>query len=100
MEPLRRVWMTRSLEALHSSQPTIVAWLNAALDAPEWEDRTWVAFGLRWVEPPVVETTREQLQRLLDDPESVSVRAAERSALAALAPQNIEAHDVRAKYSW
>ncbi len=92
--------MTRSLEALPSSQPTIVDWLTAALDAPEWEVRTWVAFGLRWVEPPLVEATREQPQRLLDDPESVSVRAAARSALAALAPQNIEAHDVRAEQCW
>jgi HEAT repeat protein len=95
LEPLQRVWMTQSLAALHSPQPAIVAWLSAALDAAEWEVRTWAAFGLRWVEPPMHEATREQLQRLLDDPESVSVRAAARSTLAVLAPQNTEAHETQ-----
>ncbi len=92
LDPLRHVLMAQALAALRSPQPAILEWLTVSLDAPEWEVRMWAALGLRWIQPILLEATREKLQRLLDDPESTSVRDAARYVLAALVSQHTETH--------
>jgi HEAT repeat protein len=87
LEPLRHVLIVQALAALRSPQPAILAWLDRSLDAPDWEVRTWAALGLSWMKPMVREATLEKLQRLLDDPESASVRKAARRALEDLVPR-------------
>jgi len=92
LEPLRHVLIVRALAALRSPQPAILAWFDRSLDAPDWEVRTWAALGLSGMKPMVREATLEKLQRLLDDPESASVRKAARRALEDLVPRATDVH--------
>jgi HEAT repeat protein len=81
LEPLRETLIAQALAALRSPDPTLLAWFDQALDAPNWEVRRWAIYGLSRMAPHVLEPTFEKLQRLLDDPESASVRVAARRAL-------------------
>lgn len=91
LEPLRQVLITQTLAMLRSPQLTIVEWLNTSLDVLDWEVRMWAALGLSWIKPIGSEATIEKLRRLLDDPESASVRKAARYAIEALLPRTADA---------
>jgi HEAT repeat protein len=81
LEPLRQVLIVKALAALRSPQPAFLAWFDRSLDAPDWEVRMWAVLGLSRMTPIVLETMLEKLQRLLNDPESASVRKAARRTL-------------------
>jgi HEAT repeat protein len=86
LEPLRETLVAEALAALSSFHPALLAWFDHALDAPNWEVRMWAIYGLSKMAPHVLEPTIEKLQRLLDDPESASVRVAARRALEIFLP--------------
>jgi HEAT repeat protein len=92
LEPLQHVLLVQALAALGSSEPAILAWFDQTLDAPHWEVRMWAAFGLRAMTPIIREATLEKLQRLLNDPESASVRKAARRTLEELMPHATDLH--------
>lgn len=81
LEALRHVLVARALAALYSSQPALLTWFDHCLDAPDWERRMWGALGLKGMMPNILASTMAKLQRLLDDPESASVRDAVRYVL-------------------
>jgi len=92
LEPLRQVLLVQALAALRSPQPALLACFDRSLDAPNWEIRMWAALGLGWMTPKVFEAPLEKLQRLLDDPESASVRQAARHALEQLVSHATKFH--------
>ena len=86
LEPLQETLVAEALAALSSFHPALLAWFYQALDASNWEVRLWATHGLSKMAPYVLEPTIKKLQRLLDDPESVSVRVGARRALETLLP--------------
>ncbi|GCE27648.1 hypothetical protein KDA_31320 [Dictyobacter alpinus] len=81
LEPLQDIQIAQALAALRSTHPNLLSWFDQALDSPSWEVRMWAIIGSSQMAPHGLEPTIEKLQRLLDDPESASVREAARGAL-------------------
>ncbi|GCE27594.1 hypothetical protein KDA_30780 [Dictyobacter alpinus] len=85
LEPLRDILVAQALAALRSPHPHLLSWFDQALDSPSWEVRMWAIMGSSQMAPHILEITIEKLQRLLDDPESASVREAARRAFETIA---------------
>ncbi|GCE31252.1 hypothetical protein KDA_67360 [Dictyobacter alpinus] len=86
LKPLQEILIAQALAALRHPHPTLLAWFEHALDAPHWEVRMWAIYGLGQMAPHVFEPALEKLQRLLDDPESASVRHVACRVLETLVP--------------